>query len=99
MARLVQGDIKTDYNILGNSVNMSQRLQSNAPPGGLVVGETTFRLTRDDFDYEDIGPLQVKGRSEPLPAFLLLGQRQRNLQRTDRAQHPGRTDARPSSLS
>src|SRR5690606_36108508 len=34
MARLVTGDIKTDYYILGNSVNMAQRLQSQAPPGG-----------------------------------------------------------------
>gem|GEM_PF-4724333 len=81
MARLVAGDIKTDYNILGNSVNMSQRLQSNAPMGALVVGETTYRLTVDDFDYEDIGPLQVKGRTEPLPAYLLLGRRERSIQR------------------
>ena len=81
LARLVAGDIKTDYNILGDSVNMAQRLQSNAPPGALVVGETTFRLTGDDFEYRDIGPLQVKGRAEPLPAYLLLGQRERHLQR------------------
>lgn len=81
MARLVAGDIKTDYNILGNSVNMAQRLQSNAPPGGLVVGETTYRLTLDDYAYEDIGPLQVKGRDEPLPAYLLLGPRDRNVLR------------------
>ncbi len=81
MARLVAGDIRTDYNILGDSVNMAQRLQSNAPPGALVVGETTYRLTADGFDYRDIGPLQVKGRTEPLPAYLLLGPRERNLQR------------------
>ncbi len=97
MARLVAGDIRTDYNILGNSVNMSQRLQSNAPPGALVVGETTFRLTRDDFDYEDIGPLQVKGRTEPLPAFLLLGPRERNLQR--RIAHSTRVYGRETELA
>ncbi len=87
MARLVAGDIKTDYNILGNSVNMAQRLQSNAPPGGLVVGETTYRLTLDDYEYADIGPLQVKGRVEPLPAYLLVGPRDRTvLRRTARSE-------------
>ncbi len=81
MARLVAGDIRTDYNILGNSVNMSQRLQSSAPPGALVVGETTYRLTLDDYEYVDIGPLQVKGRVEPLPAYQLIGPRDRTILR------------------
>ncbi|MGA8255767.1 MAG: adenylate/guanylate cyclase domain-containing protein, partial [Nocardioides sp.] len=83
MARLVAGDIKTDYNILGNSVNMAQRLQSNAPPGGCVVGETTYRLAKDSFDFEDLGGLTVEGRAEPLPAWLLVGERQRSMQRRD----------------
>ena len=83
MARLVAGDIKTDYNILGNSVNMAQRLQSNAPPGGCVVGETTYRLAKDAFEFEDLGGLNVKGRAEPLPAWLLVGERQRSMQRRD----------------
>ena len=61
LARLVAGDIKTDYNILGDSVNMAQRLQSNAPPGALVVGATTFRLTGDDFDYERHRPAPGEG--------------------------------------
>ncbi|MSZ78148.1 MAG: AAA family ATPase, partial [Actinobacteria bacterium] len=88
MARLVAGDIRTDYNILGNSVNMAQRLQSNAPPGGCVVGETTFDLTKDAFDFDHLGGLQVKGRAEPLPAWLLVGDRapavQRRRRRTSR---------------
>lgn len=97
MARLVAGDIRTDYNILGNSVNMAQRLQSSAPPGALVVGETTFRLTSDDFEYQDIGPLQVKGRAEPLPAYLLLGPRERDVQR--RTAHSGRVYGREEELA
>ncbi len=97
MARLVAGDIRTDYNILGNSVNMAQRLQSNAPPGGLVVGETTHRLTLDDYAYEDIGPLQVKGRTEPLPAYLLLGPRERTVLR--RAAHSERVHGREHDLA
>ncbi len=83
MARLVAGDIKTDYNVLGNSVNMAQRLQSNAPPGGCVVGETTYRLARTAFEFKDLGGLTVKGRSTPLPAWLLLGEHTRAVQRRD----------------
>ncbi len=97
MARLVAGDIKTDYNVLGNSVNMAQRLQSHAPQSALVVGETTFRLTSGDFDYQDVGPLQVKGRAEPLPAYLLLGPRQLALQR--RIAHSRRVYGRENELA
>ena len=97
MARLVAGDIRTDYNILGNSVNMAQRLQSSAPPGGLVVGETTYRLTLDDYAYEDIGPLQVKGRTEPLPAYLLLGPKDRTVLR--RTAHSERVHGRERDLA
>ena len=99
MARLVAGDIKTDYNILGNSVNMAQRLQSAAPPGALVVGETTYRLTADQFDYEDIGPLQVKGRAEPLPAYLLLNAKELAGGVHRRTPHSTRVHGRESELA
>ncbi len=97
IARLVAGDIRTDYNILGNSVNMAQRLQSSAPPGALVVGETTYRLTAADYEYVDIGPLQVKGRAEPLPAYRLLGPRERTVLR--RTAHTERVHGREAELS
>ena len=58
---------RTDRGIaIGDVVNTASRLQAVAPAGGIVVGETTYRLTRDRFDYEPLEPVKVKGKAAPL---------------------------------
>jgi class 3 adenylate cyclase/tetratricopeptide (TPR) repeat protein len=52
--------------ITGDVVNTASRLQSVAEPGGIVVGEATFRATRDRFEYRELPPASVKGKQEPL---------------------------------
>ena len=81
LARLLGGDVRTDYAVMGNAVNMAQRLQSQAPQGACYVGETTARLAADAFELASVGDLQVKGRAEPLPAYLLVGERRRTVLR------------------
>lgn len=81
LARLVAGDVRTDYSVMGNAVNMAQRLQSHAPPGGCWLGETTYRLTHEAFELESRGLIQVKGRAEPLAAWELVADRTRSVAR------------------
>ena len=52
--------------ITGDVVNTASRLQSVAEPGGIVVGEATYRATRDRFLYRELPPATVKGKQEPL---------------------------------
>jgi len=52
--------------VTGDVVNTASRLQGVAPVGGVVVGETTHRLTKDLFDYEELPPVTVKGKAEPV---------------------------------
>ena len=47
-------------------VNTASRLQSVAEPGGIVVGEATYRATRDRFEYRELPAASVKGKQEPL---------------------------------
>jgi tetratricopeptide (TPR) repeat protein len=56
----------------GDVVNTASRLQTGAPPGGLVVGEETYRATRSVIGYEPLEPIQAKGKREPLAAWLAL---------------------------
>jgi class 3 adenylate cyclase/tetratricopeptide (TPR) repeat protein len=53
-------------NVTGDVVNTASRVQSVAPAGGVVVDESTYRATREIFDYEALGPTTVKGKAEPL---------------------------------
>jgi class 3 adenylate cyclase/tetratricopeptide (TPR) repeat protein len=63
--------------VVGDVVNTASRLQGVAPAGGVVVGEATFRATRRLFDYEELGPVRVKGKADPVPVWRLLGARSR----------------------
>jgi class 3 adenylate cyclase/tetratricopeptide (TPR) repeat protein len=56
--------------LLGDAVNTAARLQAVAPPMGLVVGEATYALTADRFEYEELGPVTLKGKAAPLPHWL-----------------------------
>src|SRR5215218_4750335 len=63
--------------VIGDVVNTASRLQGVAPAGGVVVGETTFRATSRAFDYRELGPVQVKGKADPVPVWRLEGARSR----------------------
>jgi class 3 adenylate cyclase/tetratricopeptide (TPR) repeat protein len=52
--------------ITGDVVNTASRLQAVAEPGGIVVGEATYRATRERFEYRSLPPASVKGKHEPL---------------------------------
>jgi class 3 adenylate cyclase/tetratricopeptide (TPR) repeat protein len=53
----------------GDVVNTAARLQAAAPVGGVLVGETTWRATRDRIDYREAEPVQAKGKAEPVPVW------------------------------
>ena len=57
----------------GDAVNVAARLQQAAQPGQALVGEETLALVVGGIDFEAVEPLALKGKAEPVPAFLLLG--------------------------
>src|SRR5206468_2820272 len=57
---------------MGDVVNTASRLQSHAPTGRLAVGEETYRAARHAFAFEALPPVEAKGKSEPLAAWVVL---------------------------
>src|SRR4051794_17682987 len=66
---VVAGAIGGGYTVIGDAVNVAARLQSAARPGTVTVGERTYRATADAFEYTELEPLVLKGKSEPVPAW------------------------------
>ena len=63
--------------VTGDVVNVASRLQGAAPVGGVVVGELTHRPTRDVIEYEELEPISVKGKAEPIPLWRAIAARSR----------------------
>jgi class 3 adenylate cyclase/predicted ATPase len=59
----------------GDAVNVAARLEQAAPPGEVLLGEATFRLTRDAIEAEPVEALTLRGKAEPVPAYRLIAVR------------------------
>jgi class 3 adenylate cyclase/tetratricopeptide (TPR) repeat protein len=66
-----------DAMVAGDVVNTAARLQSAAPVNGILVGEGTFRATRDAIDYREAPPVEAKGKAEPVNVWEALSARSR----------------------
>jgi len=58
---VVVEDVESTF-VTGEAVNVAARLQQSAPPGGVVIGPGTRRLTLAEVEVEDRGAVQVAGR-------------------------------------
>jgi adenylate cyclase len=61
------------YSVTGDTVNTAQRLQSMAPPGDVLVGPLTYRLTRHAFSYESLGDVALRGKAGSVLVHRLRG--------------------------
>ena len=59
----------------GDVMNTAARLQGAAPVDGIAVGEATFRATAHIFEYEEAEPIAAKGKAEPVPVWVVLGEK------------------------
>lgn len=63
---------KGEFLVTGEVVNLAARLQQQAEPGQILVGERTMRAVRDVARVRPVPPLRVKGLATPLPAWDLV---------------------------
>lgn len=59
------------HGIVGDVVNLAARLQSEAPVGGVLIGEETFRRLGVRASVEPLPPRRVKGKDAPVTAYVL----------------------------
>ncbi|MFN8619746.1 MAG: adenylate/guanylate cyclase domain-containing protein [Chloroflexota bacterium] len=73
---VIAGDPTTGQRLVtGDPVNTAARLEQAAPVNEILIGELTHRLVRDAVEVETVEPLELKGKSERVPAWRLLGLR------------------------
>lgn len=60
------------YTVIGDTVNIAQRLQQVAPSGHSFISATTYQLVQEVVDVKQLAPLKLAGRNEPVIAYDLL---------------------------
>src|ERR1700749_3245394 len=61
------------YAAVGEQVGMAQRMESVAPPGGVMLSASTARLVEGAASLGELELVRIKGAGEPVPARRLLG--------------------------
>lgn len=66
---VLAGRIGAEYTVVGDAVNVAARLQTNAAVGRILVGDRTRHATAGTVAYRQVGPLVLKGKSNPVNAW------------------------------
>ena len=61
------------FTAIGDTTNLAARLQAHAEPGQVVIGESTLAALSDGPQTQPLGPLELKGKAEPVNAYVLIG--------------------------
>jgi class 3 adenylate cyclase len=70
----VIGDRRIAYDLWGDTMNLANRLEENAPPGRILVSDPTATGLTDRFEFGPPETLDLKGNG-PTPVRVLLGRR------------------------
>lgn len=64
---------KMEYTVVGDSVNIASKLNGFAMPGEIIADESVCYRLKEKLDYTALAPQKIKGRTEPVQIFKILG--------------------------
>ncbi|WP_205528279.1 adenylate/guanylate cyclase domain-containing protein [Flavobacterium psychrotrophum] len=60
---------RLDYTVIGDSVNVAQRLQSAAKAGQILISEETYQKAKESFSCEYVGEFTLKNKAKPVVTY------------------------------
>jgi len=73
VAGRIGSTVDAAYAVTGDTVNTASRLQSAAAAGEILISEATYQLTQHAFAFAPREEIRLKGKSEPVAVYRLLG--------------------------
>ncbi|MDR2700821.1 MAG: adenylate/guanylate cyclase domain-containing protein [Spirochaetaceae bacterium] len=62
---------RVEYTVIGAAVNLAQRMESNAPTGGILITAAVWEKVKDKFAFSEKQSVTVKGYAEPIEAYVI----------------------------
>ena len=63
---------RLDYTVIGEEVNMAQRLQAAAAEGQIVINQSSYNKIKESFKCQGIGEMKLKNISKPIAMYEVL---------------------------
>jgi class 3 adenylate cyclase len=73
VVRTIGNDLHMDYSAVGQTTNLASRMEQLAAPGSSTLTGATLRLVEGLVHVNDLGPIPVKGMTEPVEVYELTG--------------------------
>ena len=73
VVRAIGSDLHMDYTAVGQTTHLAARMEQLAPPGTVRLTSETMRLAEGYVEVRSLGPIPVKGLSDPIEIFELTG--------------------------
>ncbi len=73
VVRAIGNDLHMDYSAVGETTVLAARMEQTATPGSIRLTPATLRLVEGLVRVNALGPMPVKGLTEPVEVFELLG--------------------------
>jgi len=70
---LIGTEKRLEYTAIGDSVNVTKRLQENAGKNQIVISGLAYDRVRDFVDVSQMQPMIVKGKRDPIPVYEIIG--------------------------